>query len=295
MARIRSTKPELWRAREIADLPSHAFLTFIGLLTAVDDEGRIPDDARLIKADIYPFADVTAADVEADLAALAAGGELICRYESGSRRYLHVHRFRDDRVPKELRSPWGQRPQRPQPSRCPPCEIRHELPGQGELFDFPGTVSDNSPPDPGTVSVRVASKGQRPTGQRPTGQQANRPTNQQANKPAGEAGEPPTPGQRAHRLARDYEQAAGGPIKFIAVQQIITRFLDRDHDDGDIGAALARLAAANRPVTIDTLRVELNGGTRRSTTDDRVRQGLNLAERYAAEERAGAQPAAIEP
>ena len=61
MARIRSIKPEFFTSLTIADLTVEQRLTFIGLWTHVDDEGRCVDDSRLIKAAIWPLDDRTAA------------------------------------------------------------------------------------------------------------------------------------------------------------------------------------------------------------------------------------------
>lgn len=108
MARIRTIKPEFFTSLSVASLELAARLTFVGLWTHCDDEGRCVDEARLIKAALWPLDDRTAADVERDLYALAASG-LITRYEVGGRRYLAV-------------SGWAehQRINRPTPSRIPP-------------------------------------------------------------------------------------------------------------------------------------------------------------------------------
>jgi hypothetical protein len=89
MARIRSIKPEFFTSIPVADLPIEARLTFIGLWTHCDDEGRCIDDARLIKAAIWPLDDRTATDVERDLGALSESS-LILRYEVRGRRYIAV-------------------------------------------------------------------------------------------------------------------------------------------------------------------------------------------------------------
>lgn len=89
MARIRTIKPEFFTSLSIAELALTARLTFIGLWTHCDDEGRCVDDARLIKAALWPLDDRTAADVESDLGALSEAS-LITRYEVNGRRYLAV-------------------------------------------------------------------------------------------------------------------------------------------------------------------------------------------------------------
>src|SRR4051794_40691065 len=89
MARIRSIKPEVFSSLTIASLPLTARLTFIGLWTHVDDEGRCVDEARLVKAAVWPLDDRTAADVESDLRVLSESS-LILRYRVGERSYLTV-------------------------------------------------------------------------------------------------------------------------------------------------------------------------------------------------------------
>lgn len=108
MARIRSIKPEFFTSLSIADLDLTARLTFIGLWTQCDDEGRCVDDARLIKAALWPLDDRTAADVDEDLQAIHRA-MLIVRYTVEGRRYLAVRGWREH-----------QRVNRPTPSRIPP-------------------------------------------------------------------------------------------------------------------------------------------------------------------------------
>ena len=89
MARIRTIKPEFFTSLTITSLPVEARLTFIGLWTHADDEGRCIDDARLIKAALWPLDDRVAADIEADLRALTEAS-LIVRYRVGDRSFLAV-------------------------------------------------------------------------------------------------------------------------------------------------------------------------------------------------------------
>lgn len=89
MARIRSIKPEFFTSLTVAGLNVWARLTFIGLWTHVDDHGRCVDDARLIKAAIWPLDDRGAAEVDEDVRQIADAG-LIRRYAVGGRTYLVV-------------------------------------------------------------------------------------------------------------------------------------------------------------------------------------------------------------
>lgn len=90
MARIRTIKPSFFRDHDIADLSLSARLTFIGLWTYVDDEGRGVDDARLVKGDLWQLDDKhTVKKVQSDLEALEDSGR-IERYTINGRRYLRI-------------------------------------------------------------------------------------------------------------------------------------------------------------------------------------------------------------
>jgi hypothetical protein len=89
MARIRTIKPEFFTSLTVCRLPVHARLTFIGLWTHVDDEGRCVDDSRLVKAAVWPLDDRTSADVEADLSLLTESS-LITRYTVSERSFIAV-------------------------------------------------------------------------------------------------------------------------------------------------------------------------------------------------------------
>lgn len=110
MPRIRTIKPDAFLSESLSLVPRGTRWTYAGLWTFADDLGRARDDARLIKAALYPLDDDTSlADVRHDLE-LLAGIEAICRYVVDGRNYLHM--------PK-----WGghQKINRPTPPKSPPC------------------------------------------------------------------------------------------------------------------------------------------------------------------------------
>ena len=107
MARIRSIKPSFFRSDDVAALPLRARLTWIGLWTQCDDQGRTKDHARLIKADIWPLDNVSLADIEEDLETLSVHGRIV-RYEVDGQRYLEIANWRAH-----------QAIQKPTPSRIP--------------------------------------------------------------------------------------------------------------------------------------------------------------------------------
>lgn len=89
MARIRTIKPSFFKSDDVSALPLRARLTWIGLWTQCDDQGRTKDHLKLIKADIWPLDQVSLADIEEDLTTLARLGRIV-RYEVGGERYLAV-------------------------------------------------------------------------------------------------------------------------------------------------------------------------------------------------------------
>jgi hypothetical protein len=106
MARIRSIKPEFFTSLSNADLTRDARLTFIGLWTHCDDDGRCIDDARLIKAAIWPLERSVKA-IEADLVDLEKGDKII-RYRGDGLPLLAITKWRSHQVinrPKTSRYP----------------------------------------------------------------------------------------------------------------------------------------------------------------------------------------------
>jgi hypothetical protein len=120
MARIRTIKPDFFTSLTIADLTPEQRLTFIGLWTHVDDEGRCVDDPRLIKAAIWPLDDRNSVDVEIDLKALSESS-LILRYTLNRKRYLAITNwFEHQRINRptasKLPAPEDGEPSPPTPS-----------------------------------------------------------------------------------------------------------------------------------------------------------------------------------
>lgn len=113
MPRIRSIKPDFFTSEDVSDLPLRARLTWIGLWTHCDDQGRAKDNCKRIKAAIWALDDVSLRDVEEDLAILAEHGR-ITRYEVDGGKYLAITNWRRHQyVPK------------PTPSVLPPPPAWH--------------------------------------------------------------------------------------------------------------------------------------------------------------------------
>ena len=98
MARIRTIKPGFFRSYDVIPLSYRARLTWIGLWTYVDDEGRGRDDARIIKGELWPLEDdVTWQEVEADLTELSRSAHVV-RYEVSGRHFLAIPTWQDHQV-----------------------------------------------------------------------------------------------------------------------------------------------------------------------------------------------------
>jgi len=112
MARIRTIKPSFFTSLTIADLDLSQRLTFIGLWTHVDDEGRCIYDPRLIRAALWPLDDRSISDVESDVNALSESS-LVTLYSVADRTYLAVNGWSEH-----------QRINRKTPSTIPPPNSR---------------------------------------------------------------------------------------------------------------------------------------------------------------------------
>lgn len=150
MARIRTIKPDAFASESLSEVPIPARWTFAGLWTMADDDGRLRDEPRLVKAHVYPLDDdVTAADVREHLDALEKV-ECIRRYQAGGKAYIAVTNFRDH-----------QRINRPSPSKipAPPWEGTPAPPPAGGLTEDSvsdgGAVTEPSPPRARAREVEV--------------------------------------------------------------------------------------------------------------------------------------------
>ena len=132
MARIRTIKPAFFRSLTVTELPKPTRLTWIGLWTYVDDSGRGVDDARLIKAELWPLDDdYTAKKVEKDLQLLEANGS-IRRYVVDGRKYLHIVEWHHQRIDK------------PTPTVLPEPPEMVQVPLPSDSQNAPGTLPEAS-------------------------------------------------------------------------------------------------------------------------------------------------------
>jgi hypothetical protein len=135
MARIRTIKPGFFSSEDVSVLPMRARLTWIGLWTQCDDEGRTKDNTKLIKAAVWPLDNVTLRDIEEDLATLAVRKRIV-RYEVDGKRYLAITNWREH-----------QRINKPTPSKIPPPSMN----GGPPPGPAPGDLEDDSRNTPGVL------------------------------------------------------------------------------------------------------------------------------------------------
>lgn len=94
--RIRSIKPEVWKDEAVGEVSREARLLFIGLITMVDDAGRMRAAPAAIIGHVYPLdEDVTPAKVRRWLDELVTAG-LVMAYENKGREYLWLTGWRDN-------------------------------------------------------------------------------------------------------------------------------------------------------------------------------------------------------
>ncbi len=108
MPRIRSLHPSFWTDDKVAELPPMGRLLFQGLWRYADDEGRLKDNPRQLKAEIFPYDRVSAEQIAKWIQRMV-DLPLVQRYAINGTTYLqiiHFHRY--------------QKPDKPSPSKLPP-------------------------------------------------------------------------------------------------------------------------------------------------------------------------------
>lgn len=139
MPRIRTIKPDFFTSEAVSLLSYRARLTWIGMWTHCDDEGRCRDNARLIRAAVWPLDDVSIKQVEQDLDELASHGRII-RYEVAGKRYIEITNW-----------PEHQKINRPVASKFPPPS--------GARLILHGGLTEDSVNDQGGITTGKERKG----------------------------------------------------------------------------------------------------------------------------------------
>lgn len=262
MARIRTVKPEFFTSLTIGDLSLEQRLTFIGLWTHADDEGRCVDSPELIKAALWPLDKRTAEDVADDLRALTEAS-LIVQYSLNRRRYLAI-------------SGWSehQRINRPTPSKFPSPEEGEITPPEPPTSRYDtslrihGVLSEDSPPErkgkegnregKGTKDgERAATGDELPLGMVEVAETAAPPGAQKKIRKKAE------PKENPHQLADDLTVAFWERYKtttaqsFIAVRQILRGAIGNGMDRDDLARAIDLLGKEGRAISGGTITTAL--------------------------------------
>jgi hypothetical protein len=234
MARIRTIKPDFFTSLTIAELTPEQRLTFIGLWTHADDAGRCIDDARLIKAAVWPIDDRTAADIEIDLKALTELS-LITRYTLNRKRYIAVTNWKEH-----------QRINRPTDSKLPAPEDGDPTPPSPVTRHDSDSLSAHAHFSEDSSQERKGKEGNREG-------KGNPPTpRQSSDSPAVvQTGERPLPDRMTDAFLNDY--ARGNSYKRRQVRPVIADALSNDTDPDELWAALEQLGKNSKPVTANTL------------------------------------------
>jgi hypothetical protein len=166
MARIRTIKPDFFTSLTVADLPLSARLTFIGLWCYVDDNGVGVDEARLIRASVWPLDESpdilqrTRDDLRSLQEAL-----LVTRYTVSGRPFLAIRSWSEH---QKISHPG--KPRFPGPDEAD--HPRDTPPGQAQLVPPEGLQSS---PD-GLVSVPEILAPEQGIGNRDIGKRAGAPS-----------------------------------------------------------------------------------------------------------------------
>ncbi len=93
--RARNVKPGFFKNPDLADAGPLAQLLFVGLWCLADKEGRVKDQPRVIKAEVFPYYEV---DVNGELTVLSRLGH-IRRYVSAGIPVVEVLNFKKHQSP----------------------------------------------------------------------------------------------------------------------------------------------------------------------------------------------------
>jgi hypothetical protein len=88
--RSRLIAPEFWESESVADLTFLQRLLFIGLITNADDQGRLKDRAALIRAQVFPYDDISLEEISVGLAALSAMRGIHCYTGEDGKNYIQI-------------------------------------------------------------------------------------------------------------------------------------------------------------------------------------------------------------
>lgn len=111
MPRRRMINPGVWTEPHFGSFTFRQRLLKFGLTTMSDDEGRFRANPALIRAQVFPYDELSLSDIESDLQAVAEAGYVML-YERDGERYGWEINWRKD-----------QKPSHPSPSELPPPPV----------------------------------------------------------------------------------------------------------------------------------------------------------------------------
>lgn len=98
MARSRNIKPGFFKNEDLSDVKRDGRLLFIGLWTLCDRRGVVEDRPKRIRAEIFPYDDITVKEIDKHLSDLEKFNFLI-RYKSDGVSLIYVPKFRKHQSP----------------------------------------------------------------------------------------------------------------------------------------------------------------------------------------------------
>lgn len=114
MARTRYLRPGFFKNESLSSLTPYHRLLFAGLWLIADRAGRLEDRPRRIKAELFPYDDLTTEAVDTMLQDLTGGDGFIERYEAGGTKVIQIRKWSEHQRPhsNEARSCFESRPKR---------------------------------------------------------------------------------------------------------------------------------------------------------------------------------------
>lgn len=89
MSTRRMIEPSIWQSESMGRLTIRQRLMFIGMFSNADDQGRLRASAPVIRSTVFPYDDITLADIEADILAIA-NEKCILLYEVNGSRFEQI-------------------------------------------------------------------------------------------------------------------------------------------------------------------------------------------------------------
>lgn len=246
MARIRTIKPEFWDDELIASLSRDARLLFIGTWNFADDKGRLRWSPAYLKSKVFPYdEDLEIKGVAALMAELEQKGRVLTyTVDAGTitQTYAVIVNF-----PRHQRINRAQESSLPPPPPLTPPPTGGETPFTEHSVNGHGAGGAPSGSTQPPVSEPSLGEGK---GRERKGKEEERPALSRGS-------------GATTKLAQDITKAYTDEVplsRFPAILQIVRKALLAEiYEPELIKAALLRLAADNRSVTIEALRVELEG------------------------------------